>query len=1236
MSGTEIELGDVFSRTQIWGIRAFGVGAFLLSFGGAYAIRGPFTLVELGVVTMVAAAFAALLTMSAAVRLAPSSIEFDFKMASSRTRWTFVYGLTFALAVWLFVIPVGVVLVIAAQFITFDALLTSCLVGGTLQSMSIDWLELNKDNTVIRKVHVSSTARAGGPTKTDTETPQNDSVSLDNLQTDPVEALADQDEEPSEQHIRSAIADVRDSIKNHEFSEANSELERLASKVRGFEEREDIPFEDLKQELRALRVETDVERARSKIANGRDALGVDQSSLARKLAEEAKELLDKARQFAETHELEGTNEIDDVEAEAELLGKQARATEQSHEKESSERERATAQTVDEIRSRLADVRELLDRGNLTSAEYKLDKARDATECAAQDASTTDDVTALRDEEASLRVEIRLEKAQKKVAEADSTLESGEIDTAQEKASKARNMLESARQFATEQQLDLDDRIADIESDIEALETRAKQFPKATEYLNEAKAAFESGDLEEAKKSLHWFDVRTQKSLEWSEFRINHPDIPTDLESDASKLIEQIAAAEEAETLLSEANTGRQQAKHRLDAGQFGKACELARGALEKCQQAEQSEFVEQADNSLSIEGIRSDLEVILEKSEPVVERIEEAKDHRDTARSAIESESYEEAETALQELDSTLETLSEHDNQRIEQLRSDARQLEDSLETAQMEPQVKEILDSVDDFVTDAESVLEDGSLEQAYKQLITASDILREATTSSEAWAPDYKSDIGARLEQIEMAANLVEQANSQMASAQRALQSRSFDKAQSTISKLDNTVDRLANHDALDLDPSGLRGTVERLESELEIGRAEDQLNELLGAVESAWSQTEELLEDGNYNRAITRLESALDTLDDVAAVNDRYGLGYSDRLSERRDRVESLLEDISTDAKEHHADTVERAEKAVARGINCRNADDPESAVKAFEEAHEYYSDALELAREQDLPELWETEQRHSMVSEYLEVAREELEGRRQSTEEELTEALDRAETAIVRAEQYAEVDDHVSVRETLDDVVSHLDEATQLLNVAGVTDELRSRYDALVERADALREVLPDEEQTSEYRNQDLVESLQVLTTKLGESPRPEFVNEYGEYPADAYLEAFGSWPEALAASNLDQIDEDARERRTYSRVNVLDELVCVADDIGRPPSKSEMNEHGSMSSTTVVNRFQDWGTALEIADITGSKEPKKEEESSDVEMESSIEEEPEEPTTSQSSILDQIEKEINSLESAEDW
>ncbi|GAA0310001.1 homing endonuclease associated repeat-containing protein [Halarchaeum salinum] len=348
------------------------------------------------------------------------------------------------------------------------------------------------------------------------------------------------------------------------------------------------------------------------------------------------------------------------------------------------------------------------------------------------------------------------------------------------------------------------------------------------------------------------------------------------------------------------------------------------------------------------------------------------------------------------------------------------------------------------------------------------------------------------------------------------------------------------------------------------------------------SSHSKAATLLADGKHEQASRRLESARESLDEAATLNDDYSLGRAASIQEKRETITERLNEAAQQPREELEERLATAEAAVKRGITARSADDYETAVEAFRDAYDAYQSMHDHATKYDLDATWEVEQRESMVAEYLDVAEAELDERQQTIRDSLGQVLDDAEATLVRAEQYNEVDDQVSARESLDGARRALDDAAQLVetDLAATTQE--DRYSTLETRAQTLASKLP-EETVNEYRDRDLIDALQRLTTKLDESPRPEFINKYGDYPADAYLESFGSWTDALAAANLDPIDEAARERRKYSRVEVLDALVALTDELGQPPSRTEMNRKGAVSSTTVANRFADWETAIEFAE-----------------------------------------------------
>jgi tetratricopeptide (TPR) repeat protein len=426
------------------------------------------------------------------------------------------------------------------------------------------------------------------------------------------------------------------------------------------------------------------------------------------------------------------------------------------------------------------------------------------------------------------------------------------------------------------------------------------------------------------------------------------------------------------------------------------------------------------------------------------------------------------------------------------------------------------------------------------------------------------------------------LEGARDTSAAAREALDTGDYDRAEAALEELHETLATL-DGETREVDAvTELEQTTRLLEGELAAARADQRVVGLLGAAESHRSRAESLDERGEHEQAESLLTSARESLDEASELNAEHGLGRDDAIEASRAAVAGVADEI--DAADEFRDELDAAEAAIARGIERREADDPDAALEAFEEAHERYESIHECCAANGRPQEWEVEQRRSMVASYVESAKDAVEERRQSTRAAVERKLETAASELDTTAQYVEVEDYVSAQDALGTATGVLDETAQLLDEEYIDASHRDRYDDLVERAEAFDERLPREDATGEYSTQRLVDALQRLATLLGESPRPAFVNAYSQFPADAYLDAFGSWPDTLAAASLDPIDEEVRERRTYSRVEVLDAVVECARELGHAPSQYEMNQHGAVSGTTVTNRFRDWETALELAGL----------------------------------------------------
>ncbi|WP_430506203.1 homing endonuclease associated repeat-containing protein [Haloparvum sp. PAK95] len=109
-------------------------------------------------------------------------------------------------------------------------------------------------------------------------------------------------------------------------------------------------------------------------------------------------------------------------------------------------------------------------------------------------------------------------------------------------------------------------------------------------------------------------------------------------------------------------------------------------------------------------------------------------------------------------------------------------------------------------------------------------------------------------------------------------------------------------------------------------------------------------------------------------------------------------------------------------------------------------------------------------------------------------------------------------------------------------------------------------------------EDLISELNRLAEELDHVPRKDEMRNQGKWSAAVYQEQFGSWNEALRAAGF-----EPNERWRIPREELLTELRAVTDELGHPPTTTEMNEHGEFSIVPYQREFGTWRTALQAAD-----------------------------------------------------
>lgn len=103
------------------------------------------------------------------------------------------------------------------------------------------------------------------------------------------------------------------------------------------------------------------------------------------------------------------------------------------------------------------------------------------------------------------------------------------------------------------------------------------------------------------------------------------------------------------------------------------------------------------------------------------------------------------------------------------------------------------------------------------------------------------------------------------------------------------------------------------------------------------------------------------------------------------------------------------------------------------------------------------------------------------------------------------------------------------------------------------------------------NEELLEELRTLDERLETVPRWGDMNERGAYNSQTYINRFESWDDALEEAGVDK----GRQ--------LLTELRRVADEVGRTPLRSDMNEQGRYSVSMYAKFFGSWVNAVNQLD-----------------------------------------------------
>ena len=105
-------------------------------------------------------------------------------------------------------------------------------------------------------------------------------------------------------------------------------------------------------------------------------------------------------------------------------------------------------------------------------------------------------------------------------------------------------------------------------------------------------------------------------------------------------------------------------------------------------------------------------------------------------------------------------------------------------------------------------------------------------------------------------------------------------------------------------------------------------------------------------------------------------------------------------------------------------------------------------------------------------------------------------------------------------------------------------------------------------------EDLIQELQRLREELGRTPKLTDLEERSEYSRGPFYREFGNWNSALEA-----VDFEKNKRVNVTREELIAALHELADELGRVPTREDMNKHGAFSRGPYDREFGGWNEAL---------------------------------------------------------
>lgn len=114
---------------------------------------------------------------------------------------------------------------------------------------------------------------------------------------------------------------------------------------------------------------------------------------------------------------------------------------------------------------------------------------------------------------------------------------------------------------------------------------------------------------------------------------------------------------------------------------------------------------------------------------------------------------------------------------------------------------------------------------------------------------------------------------------------------------------------------------------------------------------------------------------------------------------------------------------------------------------------------------------------------------------------------------------------------------------------------------------------------------LLDDVHRVADVVGRRPRTSDVDEYGEYTVETYMERCGgTWNGVIEAAGFEPIPDEVR----ITREELLEELERLYEQFDAPPTRWTIRFYGVYSTTPYDREFDGWQAALTAADIPTSR------------------------------------------------